>query len=121
MMSLYLLLIQALNAPLFEEEIAPMRPIPVPVPDIDREWLRESLAAIVVQNRGTPRLRESQRLFDRLAEACLDEQDLELGMASALLHSLRVAGRQADAFHVLAELISYLCVAGVMDAREPMS
>lgn len=67
--------------------------------------LREMLARHVAENSVLTRPTETQRLLDRLVEACLAEQEHALGVAVLLLHAARVSGHIGLAMNLLFEFL----------------
>jgi hypothetical protein len=63
--------------------------------------MAEMLRFTVEQNRGAVRDSHVQSLVDRAMAACLDEEEIELGLSLALVASARVAGQQ----HMICEML----------------
>lgn len=62
------------------------------------------LTRTVSQNRELQRPNRSQKLMDDLAAVCLAENEIALGIAVVILHSLRVAGQTDRALQLLLQL-----------------
>jgi len=71
---------------------------------LGRDELERMLREMVARNKDVTRPTRAQRLLDHVERACLEEDEIELGCAVALLHAGRVANQQGLFLQVLLQL-----------------